>query len=233
MHALQIGFILATVLVPLLFWAALQVLKAKASPRAVTTFQHSVSWFLSVVLVVSYVGALVLKSHGEGLSTDAALPMHLCDWAAVAILIALIGRGQASFDVAYCWGLAGTFQALVTPAITVDSSAGLRVWCFMLIHSVIPASVLWLLLGPKMRPSARSWRRVALWSTVYLLTAVLANHFANANYGFLARRPDKPTLLDHFPNPAGGWLYILSINAFALSLFALMLAPWRIASRGK
>lgn len=231
MHALQLGFVAATFLVPFGCWMVLRILRARQPARVAAAFEHGVSWVLSVTLVAAYLLALILKWRGEGLSTDATLPMHLCDWAAVAILIALIGRGQASFDVAYCWGLAGTFQALLTPAIEINDGA--RVWCFMIVHSVIPASVLWLLLGPGMRPSSRSWRRVAGWSTLYLATALLANHWAGANYGFLARRPDKASLLDHFPDPAGGWLYVLSIHAFALGLFAVMLAPWRMARHAK
>jgi hypothetical integral membrane protein (TIGR02206 family) len=156
---------------------------------------------------------------------DSTLPCHLCDWAAVATLLALTGRRQAPFELAYCWGLAGTFQALVTPAVAVDGS--ILSWCFLLVHSAIPASVIWMMLGMRLRPSWACWRHVAFWSEVYFAATLLVNHLTKSNYGFLARRPDKPTLLDFFPD--NWWLYVLSINAFALVIFAVMLAPWRLA----
>jgi hypothetical integral membrane protein (TIGR02206 family) len=228
MTHLQLGFIAGTFLVPVLLWLGVRLWCAGPPRKSSAGIERIIAWALAAVLLVSYAVALYIKRTVGGLAgIDDVLPMHLCDWAAFATLIALLGRGQASFEVAYCWGLAGTFQALLTPAVAVDG--GLLIWCFMIIHSVIPASVVWLLIGPKMRPSARSWRRVALWSQVYFLSTIITNQLTGANYGFLARRPDKPTLLDQFPDP--WWLYVLSINAFALVLFALMLAPWRVAKR--
>lgn len=228
MTPLQIGFIAATFLIPCLLWLGVRLWCSGRPPGSRPVIERIIAWALAAVLVISYAAAVYLKAVWGGLGLDSTFPMHLCDWAAVAILIALLGRGQASFDVAYCWGLAGTFQALVTPAVAIDGGA--LVWCFLIIHSVIPASVIWLLMGPKMRPSPRSWRRVALWSQVYFVACLLTNYFTGSNYGFLARRPDKPTLLDKFPDQ--WWLYVLSINAFAMVIFAVLLAPWRVARHG-
>jgi hypothetical integral membrane protein (TIGR02206 family) len=227
MNRLQIGFILATFLVPLVLWLAVRLWRGERPPDSSLHLERIIARSLAAILVCSYVGALLLKQTAEGLSLDQSLPCHLCDWAAVVTLIALLGRKQAPFELAYCWGLAGTLQGLLTPAVQIDG--GLRSWCFLAIHSVIPASVIWMILGRGMRPSWACWRRVAFWSEIYFLVALLTNDRTRSNYGFLARRPDNPSLLDFFPD--NWWLYVLTVNAFALCLFALMLAPWRMTAR--
>lgn len=225
MNHLQIGFITATFAVPVLLWVAVRPLRPR-HPGPAAIVERGIAWTFAVVLLVAYGMGIYLENQGRTLGLgDARLPFHLCDWATVATLLALLRRSQTAFELAYCWGLAGTFQALLTPAIALDG--GLRVWCFLVFHSAIPAAVIWMLLGLRRRPSARCWRRVALWSQLYFVVAMIANAALGSNYGFLARRPDKPTLLDHFPNPPGGWGYRLAIDAFAMVLFALMLTPWR------
>ncbi len=222
MNSLQIGFILATFVVPVLCWLLVRRTPPGPIPRG------GVDWFFAVVLVGAYGTATYLQAAGMRLRIDGHLPMQLCDWAAVATVIALLVRSQGAFELAYCWGLAGTFQALLTPAVAVDG--GIRVWCFLMVHSSIPAAVIWLLLAGR-RPSRAAWVHVAWWSQLYFVTAILVNWWSGANYGFLARRPERPSLLDKFPDPPGGWAYTLSVDAFAMLLFALMLLPWHARRR--
>ncbi len=56
------------------------------------------------------------------------LPMHLCDWAAVAAIFTLLRPNQKSYELAYFWTLSGTLQATLTPELatafrTCDSSS--------------------------------------------------------------------------------------------------------------
>lgn len=224
MHPLQTGFIAATFAVPLLFWALLRWLRARRGHETERKAERGMRVVFVLLLLAGYAGSFWVKADTQGLSAQHDLPLQLCDWAGVAILLALVARSQTAFEVAYCWGLAGTFQGLLSPAIEVDSS--LRTWIFFGFHALIPAIVLWLLLLG-LRPTWSSWRRVALWSEIYFATAIAANYFVGGNYGFLSHRPPTRSPLDHFPDP---WLpYVLTLNAFALVVFALMLAPWRLA----
>jgi len=228
MNSLQIGFITATFTVPVICWLAARDPRPAASladPKADSRpIVRGIAWTFSAILLGVFILATYFRFHDVRFSPATHLPMHLCDWAMVATLLALLGRSQAGFEITYCWGLAGTFQALLTPAWSVEG--GPAAWCFLIFHSVIPAAVLWLIFMG-WRPSARAWGRVFGWSQIYFVAAILVNAASpGSNYGFLARRPDLPTLLDKFPDPAGGWLYMLSIDAFGLALFALMLLPW-------
>jgi hypothetical integral membrane protein (TIGR02206 family) len=182
---------------------------------------------LAAALVLAFVGELIAKHFDGTLNPANALPMQLCDWALFATSAALWWRWRPGFDVAYFWGLAGTAQALFTPAIATDLY-WLRVFGFFLIHAGIVAGVLHLLLTGRFRPEwPRSIIRVAIASEVYLFTALLVNALTGGNYGFLNHKPVTPSMLDLFSGTH--WLYVLEINLFAAAFFTVLYLPWWIA----
>lgn len=215
MRPLQLTFIVATFLAPPLLWLLSRKVK---SPR----LARGICWGIAAALIAAYVGAILLKAHGETLDVDDSLPMQLCDWAALATVLALTRRGPLAFELAYFWGLAGTAQALFTPAIEITD--GLRVLCFLIIHSSIPAGVLWLMFEYKLRPRPGALLRVMLWSEFYLTCALAVNAITGGNYGFLTHRPGTHTMLDYFSDSRP--LYIAEMNITALVFFALLAAPW-------
>ena len=109
---------------------------------------------LAVVLLSNRIMALVWGYH-EGRITrwPDALPMHLCDWASCAVIIALIWRGQLAYELAYLWGLSGTFQAVLTPDLTEAFPNPFFIG-FFVDHCGIIVSVLFLTWGLAMRPEA-------------------------------------------------------------------------------
>ena len=48
------------------------------------------------------------------------IPFHLCDIAAVTAGFGILTRNPLLCELTYCWGLAGTMQALITPNLTLD-----------------------------------------------------------------------------------------------------------------
>jgi hypothetical integral membrane protein (TIGR02206 family) len=153
------------------------------------------------------------------------LPMHLCDWATIAAILALLFRWQLPYELAYFWSLAGTLQALLTPDIVDDFPT---VWflVFFFGHGTVIVSVIFLTLALGMRPWPQSLFRVFLWSNVYLLCAALVNYLFAANYGYLCEKPQRASLLDYL----GPWpIYIAGLEIVAALLFCLLYAPFFIA----
>ena len=221
MTSMQTGFIAVTFLGPV----ALYLLSRKVrSPK----LAQGISATLAACLFGAYGMNLHWMHQKEFLELPYALPMQLCDWAAIATLFALFRRNAMAFELAYFWGISGTLQALFTPAINIDP--GVRTWCFFIIHSAIPASVFWLMFEFGMRPRKGGMWKVLLWSEVYLVCALLANSVWNdANFGFLHHRPAQKTMLDLFPDPH--WLYVLCINATAVVFFLILDVPWYLRER--
>ncbi len=220
MQRIQIGFLIFTFAGPLLLWVLSRHLESQR-------FARGICWFFASALVAAYVGTFVIRVRDDAVDLQNILPMHLCDWALLATVVALLLRWQLCFELAYFWGLSGTVQALITPA--VDTTTAWRVFGFFVIHSVIPAGVLWLMFEFKMRPLRGAYWRVLLWSEVYLVAALLVNSATGANYGFLSERPSTRSLLDFFSDTH--WIYVLQINLTGLVLFWLLDLPWQIARR--
>ena len=142
----------------------------------------------------------------------------------MAVSAALWWRWRPGFDLAYFWGLAGTLQALFTPAVGSDLP-WFRVLGFFFMHAGIVAGVVHLMLTPRFRPEwPRSIVRVVVASEVYLAAALAANAITGGNYGFLSHKPPIRSMLDLFSDKP--WLYVLELNLFAWLFFAALYAPF-------
>lgn len=151
------------------------------------------------------------------------LPFHLCDLAAIAAGLALLTKTPLFRSLTYFWGLAGTIQGLVTPAIRETGP----VFCsFFLQHFAIVAAALYLPLALGWRPRRPLWKAVAevfAWSVAYLLFAIAANALTGANFAYASHPPENPSLLDHL----GPWpWYLLSMQGIAIVFFALLCLPF-------
>ena len=219
MSSLQIGSLALAFLGPVVLWA---MHRRRTHPQLERNFARGIAGLLLAV----WVAGLVQKFCEGSFNAREALPMQLCDWALFAVVAALLGQSQTCFELGYFWGLCGTLQALLTPAIE-DGIAWWRQLGFFLDHAGIVAGVLFLLLVPKMRPHGL-WR-VLLWSEIYLAAALAVNALTGGNYGFLAHRPAQRTMLDLFSDTP--WLYVAGINGLALVFFAAIYLPWLIADR--
>src|ERR1043165_5703422 len=110
MPVLQISFIVLTFAAPLLLWRI-------SARRTSKPFDVAVCRTIAAILLATQATEFCVKVFVERTSLTATLPMHLCDWTLLAAMAALWFRWQACFEVTYFWGLAGTIQALFTPAI--------------------------------------------------------------------------------------------------------------------
>ena len=173
---------------------------------------------LAAVLIANRCMAITWGYH-EGRITGwaDALPMHLCDWASCAVIIALIWRGQLAYELAYLWGLSGTFQAVLTPDLTEAFPNPFFIG-FFVDHCGIIVSVLFLTWGLAMRPKPGAVGRAWAWSQVYLICAALVDWTLGVNYGYLRAKPTHGSLLDYF----GPWpWYILTLELMALIFFTV------------
>jgi hypothetical integral membrane protein (TIGR02206 family) len=222
MPPLQVASICFALLGPIILYL---FQRQSPSPR----FDQFWSRILAALIALSFLSNLLQKfasSTSLTLTLTEVLPMQLCDWASFAALIALLYRSQTAFELAYFWGLCGTSQALITPAIDTHSP-WLSQIIFWVEHASIVAAVLFLLLVSKFRP--RSFLRIFLWSEIFLLSALSVNALTNGNYAFLSLPPTQPSPLDFFSKNL--WLYRAEINAIALLLFLAFYLPWLLLSR--
>lgn len=183
-----------------------------------------IAWGLAVSLILNQVILLVYVVR-LGLPLKEHLPLQLCDWAMLTCVAALLWRHRLAFELAYFWGLAGTLQAVLTPDLEYGFP-NLGFILFSIAHSGIIVAILFLTLGLGMRPTLRSLWKAFLGVQVYAAVTVLLNLWLGTNYGYLLRKPARPSLLDYL----GPWpWYIVSLELVGLALFFLFYAPFALA----
>jgi hypothetical integral membrane protein (TIGR02206 family) len=207
-----------TLVVPLAL--ALLARHEHLGPRADRAARIGLAGFLVVGWICWY--GVTLWRHE--LRLDSSLPMNLCDWAEIALIAALLTRGQFAYELGYFWGLGGTLQGVLTPPLYYDFP-DLQFIFFFIQHGGVVAALLYLTLGTRMRPRPRSLPRVIAASFVYLGVAALVDWSAGLNYGFLRAKPlgqNLLTLMSPWP-----W-YIPELVAAGIGFVLLYYLPFAL-----
>lgn len=155
---------------------------------------RSVRLVLAAVLAGSWLFWLALFALRGWLTLGNAIPLNLCDWAALALIVALITHNRFAYELGYFWGLGGTLQGILTPDIGREFPDPQFIF-FFLLHGGILASLLYLTLGSRLRPHWASLPRVAAATLGYAAVAGLADWLLGTNYGFLRAKPANVSLL--------------------------------------
>ena len=206
--------------------AAPVVLSIVARKAASAKLARAVACILAAVLVGNEVGRWVY-----GLATVSAreflvnfLPLHVCGVAIFLTAFALLTRNALAYETAYYWGLAGTVQALLTP----DLKAGFPSYDFMryfIAHGGIVTGVLFATWGMRMRPRRSSILRTVIITHVFAAIVAAADVLLGANYMFLCRPADAPTVFFFLPWP---W-YIVFLDGVGIAMILLLYTPFPIA----
>lgn len=157
------------------------------------------------------------------------LPMQLCDWALFLTVWALLGGNRFVIELAFFWGLAASSQAILTPDLK-EGFPSFQWFSFLFTHSGVILAVLYLLARGKVCVTRISPWRVWLLTNFYAAVSGLVNWSLGTNFGYLARKPDQPSLLDYF----GPWPYYIFWGEWiALVLFFLCYGLARAVGRGR
>jgi hypothetical integral membrane protein (TIGR02206 family) len=180
---------------------------------------------LSAVLVLNYVVYLMFV-RSSGITTwQQMLPMQLCDWGMVVVIVAMCTGNQRWFEVAYFWGIGGTLQAVLTPNLRF----GFPDWRFISFftsHCGIIIGVVFLMLTRRYRPYPMSIVRVFLWSELYFVVTFVTDKLTGFNYGFLLHKPEAFSILSFLSDSRP--VYLLQMHGVALLFFVALYAPFAV-----
>jgi hypothetical integral membrane protein (TIGR02206 family) len=190
-----------------------------------TKLEKVIIEILSAVLILNYVVFLVFIRSHEIVDWRQMLPMQMCDWGMVVVIVAMWTGSQRWFEVAYFWGIGGTLQAVLTPNLRY----GFPDWRFISFftsHSGIIVGVIFLMLTRWYRPYPMSIVRVWLWSEFYFVVTLAVDKFTGFNYGFLLHKPEAFSILSFLSD---SWpLYLLQMHVVALLFFLVLYAPFAV-----
>ena len=162
------------------------------------------------------------------------LPITVCGWVVVFASYMLVGKSQGLFDIIYFWLFAGSIFALITPTvITYTGPTRFRYYQFWLEHTLGYVAVFYMIFVHKMRPTIRAAVKSYALLGVLASIAYIANRLIGpgANYLFMARPEDTPSILDILPPNFA--LRLLVMAAVVTLLFVLAYLPWYIMDRRK
>jgi hypothetical integral membrane protein (TIGR02206 family) len=215
-------------------WSAMAAMLAAAAALIAASrtagnpmFDRIARWTLAGLLLADWAAYLIMFYLNGWLAVGNALPLNLCDWATIAVVVTLLHPNQRSYELSYFWALAGTLLASITPDLEYDFP-DIRFLFFFFYHAIIIASVLYLTFGLHMRPVAGSIPRVVVWTLSYLAVAGTANWLLGTNYGFLRGKPHVATLFDSMP--PWPW-YIAESFLIGIAAMLLLYAPFHVAER--
>jgi hypothetical integral membrane protein (TIGR02206 family) len=202
-------------------FALAAIVRRTKSPRA----ENIIISVLSAVLVLNYVVYLIFVRSQGIVDWRHILPMQMCDWGMVVVIVAMWTASQRWFEVAYFWGIGGTLQAVLTPNLRF----GFPDWRFISFftsHSCIIIGVAFLMLTRGYRPYPMSIVRVWLWSEFYFVVTLVIDKLTDVNYGFLLHKPEAFSVLSFLSD---SWpLYLLQMHGVALLFFLGLYAPFAI-----
>ena len=204
------------------------IMMVRAARMADSVLLRTAERMLALVLLLEWPCNLLLAWLSGEMGIDNVLPAHFCDVAAVLGALALLTRKPELCELTYFWGLAGTTQGMLTPALEVDFPDP-RFFTFFALHSGVVITALHLVLGRGITPRRGAVGRALAWMLVYAAAAGAINTATGSNYGFLCRKPPTASLLDLI----GPWpWYLGSLVLIALMLFTLLDLPFRHGRKG-
>ena len=202
------------------------VLAAIAHRARSSRVERAIIVALSILLILNYAAFLIFVRYSDGIvSWQQMLPLQLCDWGMVVVIVAMLSGRQRWFEVAYFWGIGGTLQAVLTPNLHFGFP-DVRFFSFFISHSGIIIGVIFLMLMRRYRPYPMSIVRVFVWSEVYFVITMFADTWTGFNYGFLLHKPEAFSILSFLSD----WrpLYLLEMHGVALLFFLALYAPFAI-----
>ena len=181
---------------------------------------------LAVMLVANWCTYQGYRMYCGYWSVQYDLPMELCNWAVWLTAYALWYKKQRAAELAFFWVMAGSIHGVITPDIH-EPFPHLTYVTFMVGHTGLIWSVMYVALGMNLKPQKGAWLRAMGWSQLYFITAITINFFANSNYGYLRQKPIGGSFLDLLhPWP----YYLLELEIIGAISYALVYFPfwwWR------
>lgn len=214
----HLAVIILTIALP--FVLAASVRKSRW-PRS----ERIIGRLLAVTLAINYLGYAIYLGLTVGFSWEKTLPFQLCDWAMIAIIVALLTGRERWLEVAYFWGIGGTAQAILTPDLKY-AFPDIRFLSFFIAHSGIVVGIAFVMIMRGFRPHFSSIWRIFAWSELYFVMTIMIDALTGVNYGYLLRKPEASSLLSLLSDDRP--LYIFQMHLLALVFYLLLYSPFAI-----
>ena len=214
-HLIPIALLVITVILIYKYQDKIRAYKKEDNIRLVLAFTLIIA-DMSYFWHKMYIGAEI-RNH---------LPITICGWSAILGGFMLLSKKQALFDIVYFWVLAGSINALITPAVITDNGpTHFRYYQFWIEHIGIFIAVFYMIFVFGYKVNVKSIIRSASVLILLTLLAIYVNsNIEGANYLFLATTENGESVLDFLPSNLG--LRLLVMGGVISVLYFLAYLPW-------
>lgn len=197
-------------------------------------YENNLRYMLAFILIISEMSYFWRLVGVPSLNPNPVdhLPITVCGWVVIFASYMVIGKTQSLFDICYFWLFSGSVFALITPTvITYTGPTRFRYYQFWLEHTMGYVAVFYMIFVHGMRPNRKSVLRAYIAMAALAAIAYFANQLIGpgANYLFMAKPEDTPSILDVLPPHFG--LRLLIMAAAVTLLFFLAYLPWLLMDR--
>jgi hypothetical integral membrane protein (TIGR02206 family) len=183
-------------------------------------------WTFAIALVVNETALHVWSAYWGIWNIQTMLPLHLCSVILWLTPYMLVARNYRIYEIVYFLGIGGAMQALLTPADAADYNfPHFRLLQTFIAHGLLTAIGVYMTVVEGFRPTLQSFKRVFIWTNIYMVPIFFINLAIGSNYLFIAHKPEFPTLLDALsPWP---W-YIPQLEIVGFAILSILYVPFLI-----
>ncbi len=160
-------------------------------PRLFRDSSDSVKKSLEYLIIFLLLINQAMDFYREGIMSERwqeGLPLHLCDFSTMAIILYFITRHRDFFVFAFFFGIAGGGMSILTPD-TVYGFPYIGYIQSQIGHTMILMGVTYAMIIDNQRPFLKDVPKVFIYATILLAFTYLMNYLLGTNYWFLAEKP--------------------------------------------
>jgi len=147
--------------------------------------------FLMIFIILVLIVNQVMDFYREGILSNQwqeGLPLHLCDFSTMAIILYFITQNRNFFVFAFFFGIAGGGMSILTPD-TIYGFPYIGYIQSQIGHTMILMGVTYAMIIDGQRPYFNDVFRALLYASVLLIFTYVMNYLLGTNYWFLAEKP--------------------------------------------
>jgi len=206
------------ILVALNFWLA-------SFKNASEQTKTRIRWIMAILLWANEIAWHVWNAAVGKWTIQTMLPLHLCSVLVWIGAFMLVTKNQTIYEFAYFMGIAGAFQAVMTPDLGIYGFPHFRFFQTFISHGLIITAAIYMTVVEGFRPTWKSLLRVAIGINIYMGIVFLVNTAIGSNYLFVNGKPPTASLLDMLPD----WpVYLIYMEAIGIICCLLLYIPFII-----
>ncbi len=215
-----------------IFSVILSVLAIIYIPKYFVKSSEKAQQIFASLIIITLLINQVMDFYREGIMSDRwqeGLPLHLCDFSTMAIILYFLSKKRDFFIFAFFFGIAGGGMSILTPD-TVYGFPYIGYIQSQIGHTMILMGVAYAMVIDKQRPYLVDVAKALFYASVLLLFTYFMNYILGTNYWFLAEKPIGSNIISLMrPEP----FHIIDLYIAAILICYALYLPYYIKDKAQ